>query len=420
MKFQTSWNWLVKNKIKFTKITKVYKIPKFTILIPVLREQSIIHKTLERFSMLKNVERIIFITTEKENINKGNYSETTKQILEREKGKYKNIEITHYPETFGVMSHQLNYACKILNSKPEDKDSFILVYNADSEIFQDTIDHFQKYLIQNPNSNIIQQSAVFIGYFSKYKNTFIGEILRAVALYQSRWTFSHEVYRLINQIKSKKEFLKECGHVVGHGLCIRLSTLEKVGYFPSGVPNEDMPLGFFLRLLGEKIHLLPILEIAESPRQIKFVISQYITWFYGVIYYPVYAGMAIKKYPNKKLQTFFWAILNTARALTWLLVTYVWLFLFLYSSKINLTMFIFVIFVFMVYSVVNNFIVYRKLKLLFPNYFQIKYNPILLLKFILAAMIVYIFQSIPPTIAVKNILVSKIFRKNLNKNKTER
>ncbi len=412
-----SLQWFYKNR-KSEVVYGTKQFSRFIILIPVLREQNIIHKTLERFTVLKDIEKVIFITTEKENSERGEHSKTTFKILQKEKERYKNVEVVHYPHTNGVMSHQLNYACKILEE--QNYNGFVLVYNADSVIDQNTIDEFQEYIQNNKSANVIQQSTVFIDNYTQYPNTFLGDILRATALYQSRWTFAHELYRLRNQLDGKDTLFQECGHVVGHGLCIKFKTLENIGYFPTDTSNEDIPLGFFLRLSGEKIHVLPMLEIGESPRTIKSVIKQYTSWFYGVIYYPIYFKISAKKYPNKISQALIWSTLNTGRALVWLFTTYVWLLLFILAFFVNWMSLVMVILLFVVYSIGNNYIILAKLEKQYPTYFEDGMGIKRILGLFIASLSVYLFQSIGPTIAVKNIVVSKIFNTSLRKDKTER
>ncbi|MDP1760262.1 MAG: hypothetical protein Q8L01_02315 [Candidatus Woesebacteria bacterium] len=216
LQFNISWLWFTKKNQNLRILYNTQKLSRIIILIPVLREQNIIYKTLERFASLKKIEKIIFITTEKENSEKNGNSETTFDILKREKRKYSNIDIIHYPYTTGVMAHQLNYACQSLEDK--NYNGFVLIYNADSVIFQNSINGFQNYIYRHSSANVIQQSAIFIDNYTHYPNTFRGDILKAIALYQSRWTFAHELYRLRNQLEDKNKWFGECGHVVGHGL----------------------------------------------------------------------------------------------------------------------------------------------------------------------------------------------------------
>lgn len=418
MQFHISWLWFSKKNRDLVISGNTQKSSRIIIIIPVLREQNIIYKTLERFASLKQVEKIIFVTTEKENLEKNEKSETTFDILKREGKKYSNIEIVHYPYATGVVAHQLNYACQSLEDR--NYDGFVLIYNADSVIFQNSISGFQDYIYRHSFVNVIQQSAIFTDNYTYYPNTFRGDILKATALYQSRWTFAHELYRLRKQLEDENKWLGECGHVVGHGLCIRLQTLAEIGYFPSDVPNEDMPLGFYLKLKGEKIHVLPILEIGESPRTIKAVIAQYTSWFYGVIYYPTYFKIALKKFPKKKLKAFFWSILNTGRALMWLLTTYVWLALFVIALSINWILFISAIFLFAVYSIGNNYLIFTKLRKSTPIHLENKMTIRRTIGLAGASLLVYLLQSTGPTIAMKNMIASKILKSSIRKEKTER
>ncbi|KKS92397.1 MAG: hypothetical protein UV68_C0046G0011 [Candidatus Collierbacteria bacterium GW2011_GWC2_43_12] len=100
---------------------------------------------------------------------------------------------------------------------------------------------------------------------------------------QSRWTFAHEIARLLRQsISSSKFFSKYAyAHVVGHGLIIRKNVLGEVDGFPTGTMTEDLFLGYLLRSKGYEIFPIPHLELADSPKTLRGLWDQKYVWFWG-------------------------------------------------------------------------------------------------------------------------------------------
>ena len=75
--------------------------------------------------------------------------------------------------------------------------------------------------------------------------------------------------------------------------------LEGVGGFAEDLVTEDLYLGFSLKMLGFNIEMIPLLESAESPEDIRSLIWQKYVWFWGPLSYLRYWRHFNKRNPNK-------------------------------------------------------------------------------------------------------------------------
>jgi len=452
--------------------------PKIYILIPVLREQEIIIKNLEIFTKLNGQYEVVYITTEKEKYEKGigleNLISFKKRLLGTDtqeafiellvglfpqsmcrilfnnrkkegfwsdllfqykqllstgemidffiKNSTKNLDFVkhiHYPKTDGLMSHQLNYACERIAAENKPDECFILIYNADSEVQPNILDEFRLKIEQG--EKVIMQSALFLSNYNSFEKGFRQSILRSVGLVQSRWTLAHEIPRIRRQYNQGVLSNLESAHVVGHGACIRLDTLQKAGGYPTEFLNEDLPLGYFLALAGEKVCPLSILENAESPTSISSVITQYTTWFFGVAGYYSYYKHAVRYLSLPKHKACLWAGINALKALLWLLTLVVWIILILAPLFLGIESFTLIaagIFVF--FTAGSNLIVASFVEsnpqILGVDSFQSKYT----FDMILTAPIAYLMRSFGPVRGFYQICRSYITQSAIVKKKTER
>lgn len=478
-----NWVFSEQKKINNHKGTTITNNNKYCILIPVLREQEVIFNAFKTFSSIKGDFELIFITTQKEDYeekikyqkllllkeellnakNESSFLELTsgyfpqtqaknlfKQlnskentddqwnlILEEFKSKKhtrelikeliknsntKNVRIIDYPYTDGVMAHQLNYACKILTRENDSSKTFVLVYNADSNISTDLIYFIEKYLDFYPEAKVIQQSSLFTSNFNDFPHEPKGYFLQSIALLQNRWTLAHELPRILTQFSSKSGSFLEGAHVVGHGLCVRLDILQKVGNFPTASINEDLPLGYLLRLHGEIIYPLPLFENSQSPTTVKGMFTQYKTWFYGLLYYPSYIFNALSDSSLPRLKAILWGSKYIIRAVLWYFSSLVWLFLMIYPIIIkNPTLLLVSLAVFIIYGPINfwimiNLINKNRKELFHNNYPEIKAP----FQTYLMTLPAYLTHSVGPFWSVSDYLKKLILKKEIIKNKTER
>ena len=455
---------------------------KFFVLIPVLREQENIRDAFRFFESIEGNCEIIFIPTKKEefereyrvsqtrrNIEKFINIGTLEKFIEKTSGVFpisqakqtyelissckrfedrvnvlerslENIRLTRdilnelisntrderismieYPFDEGLMADQLNYACHIIEQNNVPQNTYIIVYNIDSKVSKDTLVSIGNFIDQT-GALVIQQSALFIKNIDSFTGCLRKYILRGVALLQSRWTLAHEVPRILHQRFSKIGNFYEPAHLVGHGLIIRLDVLKHVGYFPTIFINEDLPLGYLVRLYGYRIDLFPKLELADSPITINSMFKQYRTWFYGAGSYPQYMRYAfsLRKFNNAKI--IIWGIKYFVRSILWLFLSTIWIFLlFMPILMGNTTFLLLSLCLFIIYAPLNFLFIrylynkYRN-KLVEENSPHLNISPIDLI----ATLPVYLTHSVGPLLATKDLIIKVLFNKKIYKNKTER
>lgn len=333
------------------------------------------------------------------------------------------INIIHYPDIKGVMAHQLNYAIDtIIKSKVTNNNrDYFLIYNADSNISSDIVSKFTDYIFNNNKPHVILQSALFLANYNNWGSGLRSGFLRSIALLQSRWTLAHEIPR-IRSTQTKFGNLLEGAHVVGHGLCISAEALSSVGGFPERFTNEDLPLGYLLRLKGYKILSLPLLENAESPTSIKNVFAQYTTWFYGLLSYPEYIKYTFKNQSTNKIKALFWGMRYILRGITWFLLSLVWLYILFYPllmlKPIELAV---SLLTFLVYSYLTFYIFLKFINNNSKEYFgvvQEKYR----MNWCTTIMILpaYLTHSVPTYFATWKYFKAIFKNQQIYKNKTER
>lgn len=484
VKLFDSFIWLRRfKKVPAQKIDK-----QLIIIIPLLREQSVIEKCLKIFSKLNNHQvKLVFVTTDKEkheyetiifekllkikkqllkvNSEEKIYELTSgifpqaqaKSLIKKIKNlksksakwamildSYKNIpetsvllqkllnfydpenkvSVINYSYKTGVKTQQLNYACKILSKDiKEKKNYFFAFYDVDSFISKKTITAFKNLISFNPTAKVVQQSSLFFSNYSEMKDGWRRKFLQNIAYLQSRWTLVHEIPRIVFQTKKRLGEL-ESAHLIGHGLFIRADFLKKINYFPAQFSNEDIVLGYIIRLEGEKIYPLPVLENSSSPISIASMFSQYRTWFYGVFSYPAYVLYALKNKRYSRVKAIVWGCKYFVRSLIWLFTSFFWILLFLLSLifiKDSSILILLAVLAFAIYAPLSFLILDLFLK---KNSSIIdsarKVNPKLSYKNILLTIPVYLTHSFGPFLAVIDYIRHFFFKKEIVKRKTER
>jgi hypothetical protein len=227
---------------------------------------------------------VIVVGTERERENGGN--PTLSQASRLTSG-LPNWRIVEAPlKLNGTHAHQTNFATKLVETDPHR--TWVLTLDIDSEFGRDGLHAFIEQI--NDGEKIIQQHALFTSNFTR-----ICWLQKAHAIVQSAWTIRHEM---------KRAFLNRKGnisvaHVVGHGLCINLTTLSDYGGFPEDTAFEDINLGFYLVSSGGRINSLPVLEIGDTPSTAIAGLRQEYSWSYAAMLYPAYFLHYRRKFPGR-------------------------------------------------------------------------------------------------------------------------
>lgn len=280
---------------------------KLYVLIPVLREQSIVEETvLQFFEMQAPFEiQVAVVTTVKESLAKKGEESTTGEIVAHsmKSGKlsqFKNrIHIFQDSDMRGNMATQLNYALqKIRAASPAD--TLYIVYNADSAVSPTTFEKLSGLLVEHPGKEFaFQQPCAYV----KDMNPASGSFLNALSLYQSWYCLGHES-RLVSAYEkaSAKRDSAFLGVIVGHGSGMTLGMHAQNGGYPAELLTEDLTFGFILSANNARIMLLPALEVADVPARLTAFIRQKSVWFWNYLgYLDCYKALREKKYPASRL-----------------------------------------------------------------------------------------------------------------------
>jgi hypothetical protein len=271
--------------------------PRFFIVVPVLREAGIIGEAVAHFRAVAHGHeaRVVIVTTAREARESRQHPTAGDTVaMARKLAASGHCLHLHSPDPLGVKADQLNYAAgqctRLLPPGPPAAGAFLVCYDADSRPPKDSLACFAQAIKGNPGVHVFHQSSRF-----EYRSpaprptSRLARLAVAVcdagALRANRFVLGFEIPRLLNrspQAGAVKRAL--CtgvyAHVTGHGLCIRLSLLQRLP-FPARSPLEDMHYSFITGSLGLPTIAVPSLDVAEVPVTIRAQAGQAARWFFG-------------------------------------------------------------------------------------------------------------------------------------------
>jgi cellulose synthase/poly-beta-1,6-N-acetylglucosamine synthase-like glycosyltransferase len=266
-------------------------------VVPVLREAAVLREAVAHLQMVACGCRatIVVVTTAREAAEASRHALAADTIaLAREVAGEGTCVHMHYPDPHGLKADQLNYAAArcagLLPAGVPSTQAFLVCYDADSRPPGDSLAHFAHAIADNPGADVFHQSSRFefrlgqrpaAGPFSRLG----AAVCDAGALRANRFVLGFEIPRLVNRsprVSAVKRALCSgvYAHVTGHGLCVRLSLLEKLP-FPARSPLEDMHYSFFLGSRGLPMIAVPSLDAAEVPGTVAAQVQQAARWFFG-------------------------------------------------------------------------------------------------------------------------------------------
>jgi hypothetical protein len=261
---------------------------KFVILLPLLREQTVIGKLMKRMAALDlsaaTDVRFVFITTSRE----GNREGSSASVLEALLRKYPNPRFTHLYCATGADRHksdQLNYALQQLGlNGGRDERVFIGVYDADSSPDPRTLSFIAQAVGRNPDLKAIQQVPLYFQNVRDPKS--VGELyVMTRPVHNLLFALTIEVPCMRRQAElfsrprtSVKRIANGwLSHGLGHGQFFRLDTLTDHGGFQP--PSCDTQFGHALAYCGVPIQPHPMFDVGQTPESVRVLMQQGIVWF---------------------------------------------------------------------------------------------------------------------------------------------
>ena len=250
------------------------------LLIPVLREQNVIIKTLEHFRNLRtdNAEILVCVAgTSREKSQKPERISTGEVVAKWIESnpalcKFRYTEIN---EAQGDRASQLNFAVrKNENFSPD----IIGVYDADSLPDSETLNEIAvRWSISR--DTVFQQPVHFIEAANRMANASKNPVLVANALYQTTWTVIRE-YPIWYQHHNSINLFHRNDYLIGHGEFIPYH-IYTIYDFPEDQVTDGIQLGYRLSMSGIDICPLKSFCSDDVPQSFGQLIEQHKRWFGG-------------------------------------------------------------------------------------------------------------------------------------------
>jgi cellulose synthase/poly-beta-1,6-N-acetylglucosamine synthase-like glycosyltransferase len=186
-----------------------------------------------------------------------------------------------------IKAHQVNFAAADLHDRYPGLPLWIFLIDIDSRFPEGVLSEVADAV--RSNEKIVQQHAIFLINFRS-----LPLIQKAHALYQSRWTISHEAVN--NWLSYKTGWY--VSHIVGHGAFLDLATFRQLGGFPTSTTTEDLHLGYYIVAAGMRIRSLRTLELAETPDSFSAALAQQKSWAFGPARYLRYRQLMKTELPE--------------------------------------------------------------------------------------------------------------------------
>lgn len=272
--------------------------PVFFIVVPVLREATLIDESVAHFQRLArdHAATLVVVTTERENAEAHRHAGQANTVARvQELAKTGGFVHLHYPDVTGVKADQLNFAARhcasVLPPDVPRSRAFLVCYDADSRPPRCSLSDFRRAIAAWPESEVFHQSSGFElrAPGPRSGRRLGGWLSWAVcdggALRANRFVLGFELPRLINRTRMVGRVKRRVcsyvyAHVTTHGLCVRLPLVLNIP-FPVRSPLEDMHYSFYLG--SRDMPMVPVrsLDRAEVPGSVWAQVRQAARWFYG-------------------------------------------------------------------------------------------------------------------------------------------
>lgn len=281
--------FIVKKYINLRTNVKVNRKFNVLVLIPVLREQSVIRETINHFVNMQvdNINLYLVIAGTKRE-QKGE-KETTLEVVQNWIDEYKKelpgnitVDYCEASDDGGDRATQLNYAVQYVNKeKGIDNLDFIGVYDADSLPSSETLKEVVESFVSEPDLCACQQPVHFVRAANSMARGRENPLLIANAMYQSTWTVINELPMWIKYYKKDtNKISKRHLYLIGHGEFISNDIYENF-HFPEYEVTDGIQLGYRLGMSNKKVKPLREFCNDDVPHSVKTLVKQHKRWFGG-------------------------------------------------------------------------------------------------------------------------------------------
>ncbi|MEU9397042.1 glycosyltransferase [Streptomyces sp. NPDC048324] len=236
--------------------------PVLHVLVPGLGEQPYVARTVAAFAAVRDAyphAHIWFVTTAREQAPSAG-GETTRAALERQLlgMDARRMEVVEDPRPKGNKASQLNWAVEYIDQKFGGGQSWIGVFDFDSQPSADTA-AWVAATARASGAEAIQVVPIGITTLAGPPETAASRaVVYAEALHQAVRSLGVERWKL-DQAAGGRRMPQ---YLVGAGMFVRRDALRSVGGFPF---VDDVPLGYRLFLQGARFATVPVLNRVDLP-----------------------------------------------------------------------------------------------------------------------------------------------------------
>jgi cellulose synthase/poly-beta-1,6-N-acetylglucosamine synthase-like glycosyltransferase len=305
----------------------------FYLIVPALREQSVIGRTLQQLCNLNfpsfKYEIIVALDAkEKSGMEKAGTEGVVRQFVAERGSGGPPIVIVEFSGDGQGRALQLNEALRTIVTDQASRGlikrkCFVGIFDADSFPDSEILNYISWRLTVCPDISAFQQALDYRLNLDVIMRARVSKILLGNAYYQSAWNGILEIPLFLRtnlQISHSKEptFSPYC---MGHGEFIRLDVLTDIGGFSETGCADGIQLGFALTNKNIEIEPVPLLDNCESPIDVRTLIHQHSHWFAGNLQVFRYLYYSTESTRARLLNVFNHSALNVK----WLLRPIFWL-----------------------------------------------------------------------------------------------
>jgi len=265
-----------------------------------------------------------------------------------------NIKVIRYEETNGIMAHQLNFAIDTILENINESQNTFIDKNYCVIYNADSMPNENTF--NEIEAKIIENN--FPEVMQQYSLT-LSNIDRISDLMKGFGIYqsAFEIKNgLLNSISSNLY-----SHVVGHGLVIRLDTILDLNKFNTDFWCEDIYLTGAIANKGINIIPLDTLENAETPENLSLQIKQTSNWFRTSSSHFKMAKDIKEKQGTLSKGGILWLLSEIKATFSWLLFPFFILFSLIYPIIVMVPMFIVCsIFAYLTFVYINYYYIVRK------------------------------------------------------------